>query len=72
MTDFPAARTADRTTFADAEAGEVVIEHEFLGILVDQSVDALFIAAGSQRDGDQAPGFRHVEKLPNRELAESS
>ena len=53
VADFAPAGTANRPHFADRERGEVVVEHELLGILVDQAVHALLVAAGAQGDGDQ-------------------
>ena len=57
VADLAPARAANRPDFAHRERGEVVVEHELLGVFVDQPVNALFIAAGSQGDGDQCLGF---------------
>ncbi len=51
VADFAAARAADGANFAHAVAGEVVMQHEFLAVFVDEAIDHLLIAAGAEGDG---------------------
>ena len=57
MTDLATARAADGSNFAHAEAGEVVVEHEFLAVFVDEAVNHLFVAAGAEGNGAHGLGF---------------
>ncbi len=57
VSDFAAAGAADGPNFAHAVAGEVVMEHEFLAVFVDQSIDQLLVAAGAEGDGAHGLGF---------------
>ena len=41
VADFAPARPADRPAFTDRKGREVVVEHEFLAVLLDQTVHAL-------------------------------
>ena len=61
VSNFTSSRATNRSAFAHAETGEVVIEHEFLRILVDQAVDSLFVSAGSQSNGNQGLCFASLE-----------
>ena len=45
VADLATAGTADRLGLADRERREVVVEHELLGVLVDQAIDALLVVA---------------------------
>ena len=53
MADFAPARTAQKFHFTDAERREVVMEHEFLEMLADQSVDPLLVGSGAEGRHDQ-------------------
>ena len=61
VTDFAPARAANRPHFAHRERREVVVEHEPLRVLFEQAVDALLVAAGAERDGDQGLRFAALE-----------
>ena len=61
VADFAASGSTNRTHFTDGKGREVVIEHEFLRILFGQTVNALFVAGGSQRHRDQCLGFAPLE-----------
>ncbi len=61
MSDFPSARPTVWTTLTHAERWEVVIQHELLGILVHQSVNALLVFACSQSNGDDRLSFTTLE-----------
>src|SRR5258706_3370208 len=50
MADFAAAGPANGPHFAHAVAGEVVVQHEFLLVFIDQPVDELFVGACAERD----------------------
>ncbi len=62
VADLAAAGAAIGPAFADAERREIVIEHEFLADLVGQAVDALLVAGGAQRGGDQGLRFAAGEQ----------
>ena len=53
MAEFTTAGAADRTHLAYGVGGEVVVEHELLRILLDETVDPLLVPASAQRDGDE-------------------
>ena len=57
MTNLTTTRATNRSTFANREGREVVIEHELLGIFFAESIDALFIATRTKRDCCQCLGF---------------
>ena len=57
VADFAPPWAADRADFAHGKRREVVVEHEFLGVLVDQPVHPLLVLGGSQRDGHQGLRF---------------
>ncbi len=75
VADFATARAADRANFTHAVAGEVVVQHELLAVLLDQAVDHLLVAAGAEGDGAHRLGFaagedgRAVHAGQNADLA---
>ena len=62
MADFTTTGASNRTTFANAKAWEVVVEHELLGVLVHQAIDALLVTTGTQCHCDQRLGFATLEQ----------
>src|SRR5207244_8602327 len=67
VADFTPARPPDRTALADAEGWKVIVQHEFLAVLLTQTVDALFIADGPQRGGHQ--GLRLAASKDSRSVS---
>ena len=61
VTIFATTDPAIRLTFADGVGGEVIVEHEALGIFVEEPFDALFVLGGSKGDGDERLGFAALE-----------
>ena len=55
MADLAPARAAQKLHFADAKRREVVMQHEFLEMLADQSVDPLLV--GSRAQGGDHQGL---------------
>ena len=53
MANLAATRTTDRPHLADRIGREVVVEHEFLRILVNEAIHPLLVLAGTERDGDE-------------------
>src|SRR5262249_51504306 len=57
VADLAPARAANRLALSHAKGREVVIEHEFLGILVRHAVHTLLVGDGAERDGDERVRF---------------
>ena len=61
VTIFAATDSAVRLAFADGVGGEVIVEHEALGVFVEEPFNALFVLGGAQGDGDERLGFAALE-----------
>lgn len=57
VSDFAASGAADGAYFTHAVTGEVVVEHEFLGVFFDEAIDELFVGACSEGDDAEGLGF---------------
>ena len=62
VADFSSTGAPDRPTFPHRERREVVVEHELLAVFVDQSIDTLLIASGTERHRDQRLGLATLEQ----------
>jgi hypothetical protein len=60
--DLASSRTTIGLALADREGWEVVVEHEFLAVLIHQPVDSLFVARCSERHGDEGLGLTSLEQ----------
>src|SRR5262245_26954826 len=75
MPDLAPARSLDAAALADTVGREVVVEHQLLAELVLQAIDALLVAGGAQRRGDDGLRLaaleesRAVHARPDADLA---
>src|SRR5262249_44019279 len=75
VADLAPAGAADAAALADAVGREVVVEHELLGVLLRQPLDALLVAGGAQRRRDDGLRLaaleqrRAVDARPQADLA---
>ena len=52
MADLAPARTAQKLNFTDAERREIIVQHEFLEMLADQSIDPLLVGSRPESGHD--------------------
>jgi hypothetical protein len=60
VADLAALRRADAAGLAGGIRRHVVVEHEALGVLAHQRVDALLVARGAERRRRRSPAFRRA------------
>ena len=61
MTVFASPNAAVRLAFADGVWREVVVEHEALGVFVEEAFNALFVLGGAKGDGHERLSFAALE-----------